>query len=1404
MRSYGKRLLRGVIATTPALALLAPDPARAQSAGTTNRPLPNVLLLIDTSGSMERMPDNTLPKDDRVPASSPPATISSAPYNHCTPGEESNPNRWGMLVQALTGNMQPFFSCAAMPRTAGSAFANEYAINGHAPYDTGYFFPYHRPLTGAGAEACAFAPRELPGAANGSGVGPGKHGAGGDARDFPANAFTSVRWTHLATQYASNLDLNVAANACSFEQALDGQLDATRDYIRFGLMTFDTDTANATGVSTSSPPSGTLDTNNPFLGQWSYVAQNPPVLAAGRPAGCTTPPEPCDVGARHWAAPPWEGRMVAFPDPRGTLFDLHRTNEEIQKVILGTRPYGATPIDGMVEDARDYLWRSPLGPNGTADGYADPYVKNDCRDQYVILLTDGAPNLNLRPSCTGPLGQCPYPNEAWQVVDQLWNATGGPKVTTFVIGFSVNGSGAFPGDGFPGGFDASPQNNCKSWYAGPAPGGGGGTPQGMESACAAAKVAGKAPPGSTADACCQLNKIAFYGSGGGANAVGAFFAETQADLVLSFGRILANISKEATSRTPPTYSPVVNLSGVGVAAKYVTTFIPNARRPWSGEIDRTRSSCSTTPPGGELPQNADAGGDSYAQNTSAQASAGERFFISVVGNTTSGSAIDSQRTLRPYTAATSAYSDGIPDYTGTEIGGIDESLKSTTGWAEALDIDDNTCKRSRAVDPTNPSNTVTVPRLSKNDCRDVIWNFTTASRESALKSGYEFNVRCRGSGGLSAGTCSITSSKSCTVGQVGTCPEGEVCVPECAALGAVFRSTPAVVGPPTGFLREEAFQQFVEGRQNRRPAMFVATTDGVLHAFKALETRSGNLGGNDKSQNWELWAFVPPAVLPKLASNYPSGQQILLDGSPVVRDVVWDRAGVGDRSQWHTTLVAGLGAGGGGYYALNVSDVDCGDSCNLPGTWQPSTGVLSDASAGGALDNGAKRGPHFLWQITDVPYNNSPNDKAKRTRVARDGTQMVALFGSQSATPAITTVQANPDGTTPRQIGVAILPGGIDGTPSKTGSCQRGINSGYPSAEFDRSDAEYPPRESVRQWAATCTDPVAGRGVTIVRLDTGEIIRHFGRKTQEVPERIWNVTNDTPFDSPMIGTPAVFPAGVGQNAQRIFVGDADGTIWSIDVSSTDPANWKATLFQDLFSGGNAAASQPIAVPLVVSTDAGGAMVVNAATGDQENIAASAITNYVYSIRETPSLSIASPPRAQVKWLRALTEGERVTGPMVVFDRILYFATHRPDPLTAVCGDQARSRLWGLDYVTPDVGGVTAGGLPRWCTSANIDPISGLCASAGFVPFEDIAAANNAIIPGVTLRPTLSCSQFGTVSDDPTGGITGITPQRFELFFSWSSPRSSSATGTPTAGRAAVAVPVPRISAMIDAWSLVFD
>ena len=85
---------------------------------------------------------------------------------------------------------------------------------------------------------------------------------------------------------------------------------------------------------------------------------------------------------------------------------------------------------------------------------------------------------------------------------------------------------------------------------------------------------------------------------------------------------------------------------------------------------------------------------------------------------------------------------------------------------------------------------------------------------------------------------------------------------------------------------------------------------------------------------------------------------------------------------------------------------------------------------------------------------------------------------------------------------------------------------------------------------------------------------------------------------------------------------------SYDPKRDDQADaWRA-LHKDLGGDEPRRLRMPSARKLRHLALATGALVVNAATGDQENITASSIVNYVYSIRETPTIAVATPATAR--------------------------------------------------------------------------------------------------------------------------------------------------------------------------------
>lgn len=123
-------------------------------------------------------------------------------------------------------------------------------------------------------------------------------------------------------------------------------------------------------------------------------------------------------------------------------------------------------------------------------------------------------------------------------------------------------------------------------------------------------------------------------------------------------------------------------------------------------------------------------------------------------------------------------------------------------------------------------------------------------------------------------------------------------------LGDIVSSEAVYVKTPRVSYSDAGFAEF-KAAQTANPGMvYVAANDGMLHAFNATTGE-------------ETWAYIPTMVMPKMfnlaSTNYANDHKFLLDGTPVV-----DYAYIG--SAWKTILVGGLGAGGEGFYALDITD----------------------------------------------------------------------------------------------------------------------------------------------------------------------------------------------------------------------------------------------------------------------------------------------------------------------------------------------------------------------------------------------------------------------------------------------------------------------------------------------------
>ncbi len=1243
-------------------AVLGAAPALAQT--DINPPLPNVMLLVDTSGSMEYK-------------------VGTSTFPTCYPDGSgtSERSRWIDLVEVLTGTVQNY-RCQSIDRMSTAFGTGEYGSGGalaRRPYDYQYDYPYHRPLSGS----CAIGPGTL----NTSNI-----------YDFADNTLTYHPYT-------------TTAGTCTFDQAKDGILDAFENAIRFGLMTFDPSTGSGTGVSGTSA----FDKDTGVDGTWSYVWGS---SSTGMPAGCTTP-QPWEVGARNAAAPPWEGRMVPFGNPNPGSTEFRTKKSQIERVLLATRPYGPTPIAGLMKDASDFLRNdTSRDPNNSAQDFGprnDPWVIDSevaggCRKRFVILLSDGQPNMDLRPDCEG--NTCPFVKPE-TIAAELAGLS--RPIRTYVIGFALSsftvaGRGTVTCNGLDAS-DLSPTNSA-----------------GLCNSTLAANVANK-----ELQACCALNRIAI--AGGSGVSPRAMFADNREALKSALSQILTETTN-VTSRTVPVVSgPAAGSQGF----RFYSSVRPVSFQPWVGILQRQRYTCDQNKPKAVPISQSKA--DDFAANLNAQPDL--RTIASVrAGNGTE--TIYSERTVRPYYTA-SGTGDGGGVYGGARYIGTRTSFVSNTS-PEAMKITDTSCD-SGAINATA--------------CRNRYLNWLV---------------------GISNGT------------PYSRCPQGSGST--CYLFGDILHSTPAVIGPPSEFLRDESYERFVQLQKLRPVVLYTSTNDGFLHAFKVAPTDPTDedkvLG--EGAKNNELWAFVPPAILPHLSAQYPFTHTALLDGAPVVRDIVattplsedaaeiekvrFERsasdtnAGTGS---WRTALLQSFGAAspaGGGYFALDVTNPV-------------------------AQTNDTAVGPRFLWQLT--------TDKAGR-----------ALFG-RTGTPAIATLFFDPrGGTEPRQIPVAILPGGAG--PEGT------LGAGCPALPDVRTFPTY--SAFTARTLVRCYDTAEGkaaRSLAIVRLDTGEIIRVFRQKKAEVIDTELQLrVTEVNIDSPISGQPVPFPAQVGATADRAYVGDQDGRLWRVNLASTDPSRWTMELFFDTFPAAlngdttvthDFRAGQPIMLPPVLSVDENGDITVAVATGDQETIGADpTVSNYVWSLTEKSSDLARTTDSVQprVNWYQKFTGGERVVGPMSLFNSQLFFTTFAPPAVGANACSSGTSKVWGMDYIRPNNPDASAEPPRNRGGEARLPDASDGGKLVQSLSSSKVTGNANAVIFGVSVAQEPSCSQTATSSGDDFLGfgaettIRNVNPGKFQLVMHVGGIENTTSTGDQQANVRTLDLKPPPNATRIDSWAALVE
>lgn len=137
-----------------------------------------------------------------------------------------------------------------------------------------------------------------------------------------------------------------------------------------------------------------------------------------------------------------------------------------------------------------------------------------------------------------------------------------------------------------------------------------------------------------------------------------------------------------------------------------------------------------------------------------------------------------------------------------------------------------------------------------------------------------------------------------------------------AVLGDALESQPTFVGKPVFSYPYPGYSAFKSAQAGRLGTIYLGTNDGMMHAFDATDVPA--------TRGKERWAYIPSMVMPNMwrlaDKNYSTLHRNFVNGSPSTSDICTLNCDDAANAVWKTILVGGLGGGGRGYYALDITN----------------------------------------------------------------------------------------------------------------------------------------------------------------------------------------------------------------------------------------------------------------------------------------------------------------------------------------------------------------------------------------------------------------------------------------------------------------------------------------------------
>ncbi|WP_394790036.1 pilus assembly protein [Rhodoferax sp.] len=208
-------------------------------------------------------------------------------------------------------------------------------------------------------------------------------------------------------------------------------------------------------------------------------------------------------------------------------------------------------------------------------------------------------------------------------------------------------------------------------------------------------------------------------------------------------------------------------------------------------------------------------------------------------------------------------------------------------------------------------------------------------------------------------------------------------------LGDIVGSKTTAVGVPSMTYYEmynQGYTSFKSTYANRKTVVYVGSNDGMLHAFDGSMPGTTSTGAAANSSSCtdcgkELFAFIPSFVYGTASSATTSGLASIgsptrshyyqVDATPLYFDMDFSKVCSADTSStsqtcskvnttttdWRTILVGGLGKGGKGFYAIDITN---------PGTPETTTAGVTTAATYGDWTSETNLAARVLWEFPKV------------------------------------------------------------------------------------------------------------------------------------------------------------------------------------------------------------------------------------------------------------------------------------------------------------------------------------------------------------------------------------------------------------------------------------------------------